>query len=537
MLKEWQLKLTISTGSLVGGTVEPHKKLEAGSVEARSASFERKREIPITPPRVLTSPVHQLIIIILTVFCAEMVVTLSLAKLPLNESLYLDAFLGSLMLIAITFPTLYFVMLRPMRQHITEFRQVEKALRESETFLQAIIETAPECIKLISSEGKVLTMNRAGLAMIEADSLDEVKGKSVYGIINPEHCEAFKKLTGEVFRGQSGRLQFEIIGTKGKRLWLETYAVPLRDEKGEIVFLLGITRDITERLHIEQALSESEEKYRSLVESTDDSIYVVDRNYRYLYMNKKHMTRMGFVQGEYFGRAYGEFHRAEATGPFTSDVDKVFETGEPVRREYKSNRDNQYFAQTLSPVKHTTGHIVAVTVISKDITERKTMEEKLRTLSLTDELTGLYNRRGFFTFCEQFLKLCKRQKKGAFLLYADLDNLKEINDRFGHQEGDKVLVETADIFKKTFRESDILARVGGDEFIVIPVGSTKDYSEVIIKRFLHNIESHNTNKASQYTLSISFGTSYYDPQYPRSIDELVAEAEKLMYERKKDKQS
>ena len=123
------------------------------------------------------------------------------------------------------------------------------------------------------------------------------------------------------------------------------------------------------------------------------------------------------------------------------------------------------------------------------------------------------------------------------MLYADLDNLKEINDRFGHQEGDKVLVEAADIFKRTFRDSDIVARVGGDEFIVVPVGTTKDDSEQITSRLLRNIESYNAKKPSKYLLSISFGTSYYDPKFPCSHDELVAEAEKLMYARKKEKQS
>ncbi len=517
--------------------MKPYKMFKAGPVEKQEAFPEPKPQVALSAPKVLINPVHQLIIIIFAVFFAEVVVTLILANLHIPLSIYQDALLDSLLLIAITFPTLYFVMLRPMRLHIIAFRQVEKELRESETFLQAIIETVPECIKLISSDGRLLAMNRAGLAMIETDSLDKVKGKSVYGIINPEHAEAFKQLTDEVFRGRNGRLQFEIIGMNGGRLWLETHAVPLRNEKGEVMFLLGITHDISERMRVEQALLQSEEKYRSLVESTDDSIYLVDRNYRYLYMNKKHMARMGFLEGEYIGYAYGEFHRDEETRPFTKDVDRVFETGESIRREYKSNRDNKYFAQTLSPVKHATGGIVAVTVISKDITERKNMEEKLQTLALTDELTGLYNRRGFFTFCDKVLKLCKRQKKGAFLFYGDLDNLKKINDLFGHQEGDRVLIEAADIFRKTFRESDIIARVGGDEFIVVPVGSTKEDSEAITMRLLGNIESYNATKAGKYRLSISFGTSYYDPQSPCSIDELVVEAEKLMYMQKKNKQS
>ncbi len=510
------------------------RKIETASIEDQITSFGTKPRSSLTANKVITNPVYQVLIIIFSIFFAEIIATLILAKFP-SLSLYQDAFFDSLLLIIVTSPILYFIVLRPLRLHISEFRQVEKALRGSENFLQTIIETAPECIKLISPGGTLLAMNRAGLAMIEADSLDRVKGRSVYGIVSPEHRNAFKKLMEEIFHGKTGMLQFEIIGMKGGHLWLETHAVPLCNEKGEVAFLLGITRDITERMHAEQALSASEEKYRSLVESTDDFIYVVDRNYRYVHMNKKHILRMGFSGDAYIGLSYSEFHTPEETNAFMRDVDKVFETGEPTHHEHRSLRDGGYFAQTLSPVKGDAGQTVAVTIISKDITEHKQMEEKLRTLSLTDELTDLYNRRGFFTFSEQLLKSCKRQKRGVFLLYADLDNLKEINDTFGHQAGDEILVATAGIFKDTFRESDIIARIGGDEFVVIPIGSSIDDVKVITERLRQNLENRNARKDGEHRLSISFGTSYYDPESPGSIDELVVQAEKLMYEQKINK--
>jgi two-component system, cell cycle response regulator len=100
------------------------------------------------------------------------------------------------------------------------------------------------------------------------------------------------------------------------------------------------------------------------------------------------------------------------------------------------------------------------------------LQEKLLKLSVTDELTGLYNRRGFFTLAEQLVKLSNRQKNVLYLLFADLDNLKEINDIYGHEAGDQVLIETAKIFRDSFRDSDIIARIGGDEFIVVPAGTT-----------------------------------------------------------------
>src|SRR4030042_6562211 len=273
----------------------------------------------------------------------------------------------------------------------------------------------------------------------------------------------------------------------------------------------------TERKLSEEALRESEEKYRSLVESTEDSIYLVDCNYKYLFINKKHISRIGLLGNEYLYKAFSEFHSPDETKWFIEKANKAFNTGESVRYEYKSLRDGKYFLQTFSPVKKADGKIVAVTVISKDITEYKILEEKLHVLSLTDELTGIYNRRGFFTLAEQVLKLCKRQKKGVYLLYADIDNLKKINDTFGHKEGDLALIEIADILKKSYRDSDIAARIGGDEFVVIPIGTTGDNIELIISRLQKAIEIHNSKGNRKYNLSVSIGVTYYNPEHRCSI--------------------
>ncbi len=163
------------------------------------------------------------------------------------------------------------------------------------------------------------------------------------------------------------------------------------------------------------------------------------------------------------------------------------------------------------------------------------VQERQRVMSITDELTGLYNRRGFFTLAEQRLKLARRQRKGLFMLYADLDGLKAINDTLGHQEGDMALVDTANLLKATYRESDIIARIGGDEFAVIPVGSAGDDIEVITSRLQKNIDAHNATANRNYTLSVSVGMAYYDTENPGSIDDLLAAGDRLIYEHKKIK--
>ena len=135
---------------------------------------------------------------------------------------------------------------------INERKQAEDALLASQKYLQTIVNTEPECVKLLASDGTLMMMNRAGLDMIEADSLEQVKGASVLDLIVPDDCEAFRALGEKVFQGGSGTLEFDMVGLKGRRLRLETHAVPLRNEKDEIIALLGITRDISERKNLER---------------------------------------------------------------------------------------------------------------------------------------------------------------------------------------------------------------------------------------------------------------------------------------------
>lgn len=144
---------------------------------------------------------------------------------------------------------------------ITERRQAEDALRDSESRFRTIVESEPECVKLLDAQGRLLDMNPAGLAMIEADSIELLRGRPVVDVIAPEHRAAFLKLHKRVIEGGTGTLEFEVIGLKGKRSWLETHAVPLRDASGAIQAVLGITRDISRRKIAELALVESEERF------------------------------------------------------------------------------------------------------------------------------------------------------------------------------------------------------------------------------------------------------------------------------------
>jgi diguanylate cyclase (GGDEF)-like protein len=158
-------------------------------------------------------------------------------------------------------------------------------------------------------------------------------------------------------------------------------------------------------------------------------------------------------------------------------------------------------------------------------------EKALLALSLTDELTGLCNRRRFFILTEQYLKVAIRAEKRPLLLFIDMNDLKGINDHYGHNEGDQALIDLASILRRTFRESDIIARIGGDEFVVL-LESTDENSETLITRLHENVKNYNAQR-SQRILSISLGTAQFDPESPISIDELLSKADALMYVHKR----
>ena len=167
--------------------------------------------------------------------------------------------------------------------------------------------------------------------------------------------------------------------------------------------------------------------------------------------------------------------------------------------------------------------------------ERQRMMEMLRSMALLDDLTGLYNRRGLMTLGKQHITLTRRLNKGFTLLFADLDEMKWINDTFGHKVGDQALKDVALILKETFRESDILARQGGDEFVVITAEAGPETAEKIIQRLQRKTEEFKVRENRPYPLNLSIGYAYYDPQKPVSLYELLEKADKGMYENKQKK--
>jgi diguanylate cyclase (GGDEF)-like protein/PAS domain S-box-containing protein len=396
---------------------------------------------------------------------------------------------------------------------------------------QGVIDAFGEGVSIQDRDYKILYQNR-----LHKNLIGDHRGEFCYRAYERREktCEGCP-LTATFQDGNIHRAERSTLTERGREHF-EITSSPIQDSERSIIAGIEIVKNITERKEIEKTMIESESRYRSLVESTDDSIYLVDRNYQYIFMNKKHMTRLGLLGKQFMEQPYSHFHTPKETKSFTEKVDHAFSTGESSQYEYKSHRDGKYFFQTFSPVKKENGERIAVTVVSKEITSLKKMEDKLRILSFTDELTGLHNRRGFFALAEQQLKQATREKKRRFLLSADLDNLKTINDTMGHKEGDLVLLESAIILKKSFRDSDIIARIGGDEFVILATETQEASIESLTTRLIENINTHNAKSNKSYNLSLSFGLTHFDPENATSVDELLSKADSLMYEQKKKKQ-
>jgi two-component system cell cycle response regulator len=167
--------------------------------------------------------------------------------------------------------------------------------------------------------------------------------------------------------------------------------------------------------------------------------------------------------------------------------------------------------------------------------ERHQNQSALRQLSLRDDLTDLYNRRAFLALAEEQLKLSQRTGRGLSLLFADVDGLKRINDTYGHQEGSYALIAAGRILKAALRESDIIARIGGDEFTALAVEAAGDSAATICARLQTSLDDYNTNNDRGYRLSFSMGVARFDADSPCSIEELIASADASMYEHKRSK--
>ncbi len=196
---------------------------------------------------------------------------------------------------------------RQLEKEVVERQKAQDQLRVKEQFLQTIIDTEPECVKMVDGAGHLLMMNRAGLAMIEAESLDAVAGRNICLLVTPEHREAYQQLIADAFAGASGLLQFETVGLRGTPLWLDSQVVPYRDETGAISAALCITRNITHRKQAENLLAKNEERLQVIFETSLAGIMMISPDGVITFANRRMAEMFGCSLENLIGAPYPDY--------------------------------------------------------------------------------------------------------------------------------------------------------------------------------------------------------------------------------------
>jgi diguanylate cyclase (GGDEF)-like protein/PAS domain S-box-containing protein len=295
------------------------------------------------------------------------------------------------------------------------------------------------------------------------------------------------------------------------------------------IIAVGIVQKLSE-----EKIKRAKEEWEQTFDIIPDLIAVIDNEYRIQRINKAFAERLGIERDSLIGElCYNVIHGTDGPPSYCPHSTCVTSGEECVDEVYEERLKGHYIL-SANPVFNTEGTVTGTVEVARNISDRKEMEQKLEEAAITDELTGLFNRRGFFTLAGQQCKMADRSGKNLALLYMDLDGFKNINDELGHQTGDQALLDIAHVLKNTFRVADIIARIGGDEFaVLLTEPSESNIQEIITNHVQNNLKAHNERGGRNYELLVSIGMSHYNPEQPCSVSDLLSKADELMYENKK----
>lgn len=284
-------------------------------------------------------------------------------------------------------------------------------------------------------------------------------------------------------------------------------------------------------------LVESEARLRSVADNMLDAMIIIDETSIIQSVNPATEQTFGYRREEMVGQSLEIFLPEEKRPEGLSFLRLAHRQAIDKTSEWEARRkDGTVFPFSLSLYEIAsppgTRHFACVCT---DISQRRRTEELIRKLSLTDELTGLHNRRGFLTLAEQQLKLARRSRQPLHIGFVDIDGMKTINDRYGHAAGDLAIRTVAEALKQTFRDSDVLARIGGDEFVILAVDTDAPKMDWLLDNLLQSIEKSNFENRRPYHLSVSVGSVASDHRSDTTLESLLQQADQRMYRAKGNK--
>jgi diguanylate cyclase (GGDEF)-like protein/PAS domain S-box-containing protein len=276
------------------------------------------------------------------------------------------------------------------------------------------------------------------------------------------------------------------------------------------------------------------ETFRVLVEESLTGVYLI-QDERLLYVNRRLAEIFGYTREEMLRLPSALEVIAASHRDLVREKLRQRIAGELAVVEYTVcgvRKDGQMVDLDVRSARTTHQGAPAVIGSMLDISDRTQLERALRDLSLTDDLTGLYNRRGFSTMAERHLAVAVRRRQPVLLIFADVDGLKGINDTHGHAAGDQALRDTASVLRTTYRSADIIARLGGDEFTVFPLDAAESSQGLLAERLDEALARHAHEAERPYRLSLSAGIARFDAGACPTIDELLGEADRQLYARR-----
>jgi len=408
---------------------------------------------------------------------------------------------------------------------LVRFRADEELIN-LKTFNESIVQNINEGIVIYNNSGETTFTNPNMLQMVGYEA-DEFIGTHWTLLVPPQYHQLVEEANARRSAGESDRYELEVKHKNGSLIPVQTSGSPYHDSRtGEVVGTLALLTNLTDRVKAEEALKESEQRYREILETTAEGFYEVDLKGKIVACNRAAAKMLGFKQEELTGLNYKslckdfdavfrEFNQAFASGKSKFNV-----LLEMIRKDGSINIADL----SVSLIYDQQGNITGFRGMGRDITERVKLEEHLKHISLHDELTGLYNRRYFEN---ELARLDRSRDYPVAVISADLDGLKLINDTLGHSEGDRYLQAGAELLKNTLRSSDVLARVGGDEFAIILPRTDREAAEELVTRLRARIDQYNSQQ-HKIPISISIGLAVSAAK-AGSLEETYKEADNAMY--------
>jgi len=396
-----------------------------------------------------------------------------------------------------------------------------------------IISTMADSLILLDGEGNITTVNKATLDL-SGYGKSELEGKPVEKLFREKDFKSTlldRAIKKEAIRNYELNIKTKRRGDVPVIFSSST----MMDGAGGIAGIVCIIKDITQRKQAEEAIGKSQQEFASLFKSNPEALVYLDEKGIILDANLRFCELFGYTLKEIKGKNLddGMIHpsdKIEEGKRLTVNGLKGYLNYETIRKK----KNGTLFPVSISATPLAIdGQVKGEIATYIDITERKQLEEKLEKLSRIDSLTGCHNRRYSLEMLDRQINLSHRSKSPLLLAFLDIDGFKAINDTFGHEEGDKVLIQATKLFKSTLREIDIICRFGGDEFLLILPESSLNNAPQIRERLNKNLKKLNQKLAKPYKIDFSIGLSCYDPANPQTMDELIRIADAKMYEEKK----